>query len=258
MATFDIAGDGQPIVFLHAALGDRRMWHPQWTAFSGTNRLLRVDMSGFGDNPPASTPFNRADDIITILDELGIEQAVVVGGSMGGRVAAELATRHPGRVTGLMLICAARTGHDWSPQVQKIWALEEEALGAGDLDAAVAVNLEFWLDGPTRDRASLSDDDRDLVAAMQRRAIKLERDHPEAVAETRRPDLNALVAQIQVPTRVLYGADDVEDIAAIARWYAAQIPTASLHEIADSAHLPSLEQPETCNALLSELLVDVG
>jgi len=45
MTTFDIAGDGQPIMFLHAALGDRRMWHPQWSAFSGTNRLLRVDIA---------------------------------------------------------------------------------------------------------------------------------------------------------------------------------------------------------------------
>lgn len=254
MAIFDLAGSGQAIVFLHAALGDRRMWWPQMHVFALSNQVIAIDSAGFGDAEPCAEPFNRADDVVSLLDDLGIEHAVLVGGSMGGRVAAEIAVVYPERVSALMLIGAARAGHDWSPPVQQMWQQESDALDAGDVDAAVEVNLTFWLDGPGRERASLSDQDRALVAAMQRRAFEHELAHPEAAPERRRADVFERIGEITVPTSVLFGTDDPPDIAEIARWYQAEIAGASLHEIENAAHLPSLEQPERCNELLRELL----
>ena len=254
MANFDSAGSGQAIVFLHAALGDRMMWHPQMETFASTHQVVAIDSAGFGEAIPSANPFNRADDVIALLDDLGIEQAVFVGGSMGGRVAAEIAVVYPERVSALMLIGAARTGHNWSAAVHAMWQQEANALEAGDIDTAVEVNLDFWLDGLDRSRSTVSDADRSLVATMQRRAIELELNHPDAAPETRRDDITDRANEIRVPTSVLFGADDATDIADIARWYAAAIPGASLHEIPDAAHLPSLEQPKLCNNLLTELL----
>lgn len=233
------------------------MWHPQWSHFAATNPLVRIDMRGFGENPPATEPFRRSDDVMAVLDAEGIEQAIFVGGSMGGRVALDVAIDHPERILGLMLIGAAGPSHDWSPEVQKLWAAESAALDQADIDLAVEVNLDFWLDGPDREAADLSAADRQLVADMQRRAFELELAHPGAVDETRRTDLDDRLPDIAVPASVLYGDCDARDIEQIARVLAAALPDAELHPVPNTAHLPALESPDLCNSVLEQLIARV-
>lgn len=255
-STYDVS-NGDPattIVLLHAAIGDRRMWQPQWGAFGATHRVVRIDLRGFGAHAPSTEPFNRSANVMAVLDLLDIDQAVLVGASMGGRVALDLAVAHPARVCGLMLIGSAMSGHDWSKQVQDLWALEQAALDAGDIAGAVDINLEFWLDGPARQHAHLSARDRALVSTMQRRAFELELANPDAGPEVRDQTLSTRLHEIEVPTSILYGLDDPPDIAEIAGTIAEQIPHSSLHPIADAAHLPSLEQPAVVNNLLEALV----
>lgn len=251
---FDIEGTGQPIVFVHAALGDRRMWAAQWQRFSATNRCVRMDLAGFGEHALASEPFSRAAHVAQLLDDHGITDAVVVGGSMGGRVSLELAVDRPDLVSGLVLVCGALPGHEWSTQVRSTWAAEEAAIAAGDLDRAVDINLGFWLDGPDRDSARVTTAERALVAAMVRRSMEHEINAPDA------PDERMLVEsladrlnEIAVPTRIAWGTADVDDLEVIARRIASGVSDATLHPIEDSAHLPSMEAPGEINDLIADL-----
>ncbi len=258
MGIYDTAGSGVPLVFLHAGICDRRMWHPQWDHFADSNQVIRIDGRGFGENPPSDEPFNRAADVIEILESLGVEQAVLVGGSMGGRVSLEIAVRRPDLVAGLVLLGAAVPGHDWVAEVQDVWRAESAALDAGDIDTAVAVNLDFWLDGPNRDRANVNDTDRQLVADMQRQSLVYEAAYPDAAAETPLDDLVERLGEIESRTLVIYGDQDASDIAVIANMLATVLPNATMHEIDDTAHLPSLEAPAEVNSLLAGLLDELA
>src|SRR5215207_6322075 len=98
--THDVAGSGPAVVLLHSSVCDRRMWDPQWrTLLDAGYQVVRCDFRGHGQSPAPTEPFNAADDVRELLDELGIERAAVVGASFGGRVAQEIAARWPARVT---------------------------------------------------------------------------------------------------------------------------------------------------------------
>src|SRR5690349_24464338 len=99
----DDLGTGPAVLLLHSGVTDRRMWDPLVTALSHSFRVVRPDLRGFGDSPLPSEEYADADDLDVLLDHLGITDAAVVGSSFGGRVAPELATAHPGRVSSLVL-----------------------------------------------------------------------------------------------------------------------------------------------------------
>ena len=251
---FDVEGAGPPIVFVHAALGDRRMWAAQWQRFTPTNRCVRMDLAGFGDHVPPGEPFSRTEHVARLLDDQDITGAVVVGGSMGGRVSLELAVARPDLVSGLVLLCGALPGHDWSAQVRSIWTAEESAIAAGDLDRAVEINLAFWLDGPDRASARVTTAERALVAAMVRRSMEHEINAPAAPDERMLVDsLADRLGDVEVLTRVAWGTADVGDIEVIARRIASGVPHATLHPIEDAAHLPSMEAPGEINELIADL-----
>lgn len=245
------------MVFLHAGIGDARMWDPQWDAFRSSCRVVRCDLRGFGRTGLEAGTFSHSDDVLKVLDQLGIEQTIVVGASMGGRVAMELAIRDPGRVRGLVLVSTGLPGHAWSPAVQSFSQAEDDALERGDVEMTVELNLSFWLDGPSRTRAFVDDSTRVLVADMQRTALQHFLPHLDDADE--RPavaDLADRLADIAVPTLVVVGDKDAVDIVEIAASVASAIPHAYLRVIADTAHLPSLEASETFNLLLAEFLAD--
>src|SRR5438093_12360051 len=129
--SYELRGSGAPIVFVHAAIADSRMWEPQWTSFAGRHRLLRFDLAGFGRTPIERLPLTHAQDVVHLLDELEISAAAVVGASLGGRVALEVAVARPDLVRALVLVDAGLPGVDWSEAVRAYGAAEDEAVARG-------------------------------------------------------------------------------------------------------------------------------
>jgi pimeloyl-ACP methyl ester carboxylesterase len=82
-------------VLVHAGICDSRMWNPQWDAFAAAHRTVRYDLRGFGRSPLPPQPYSHGNDLIALLRQLGIQQASLVGASLGGRVALEVAVAHP-------------------------------------------------------------------------------------------------------------------------------------------------------------------
>ena len=254
----EVAGAGPEIVLLHEGICDSRMWDPQWETFTRSHRVLRFDFRGYGRSPLEPGRFANARDVIELLESHGFERAALVGVSLGGRVALEVALAAPERVAALVLVGSGLPGHDWSDEMKTNWQEEESALLAGDLDGAVEVSLRTWVDGPRRTPEDVDPEVRSRVAEMQRRAFELQVPlEDEAEEELLVEDLAQRLGEIRAPTLVLIGEEDVPDIHAIADRLAREIPGAKTGTIANAAHAPSMERPEEFARLVLAFLESV-
>jgi 3-oxoadipate enol-lactonase len=244
-------GSGPPIVFIHAGIADSRMWEPQWASFATRYRLLRCDLPGFGRTPLDDPAFTYARDVIDLLDELAVSSAVLVGASLGGRVALEIAVTRPDLVGALVLVAAGLPGHLGSETVRAYGEAEDAAVARGDLAAATELNLRMWVDGPRRSAADVDPSVRATAGEMVRRALELQAHAWEDLADVPLvDDLADRLGDVQAPTLVIVGDEDVDDIRALAQKLVDEIPRARLATIRNAAHLPSLEQPAVFDDLV--------
>lgn len=231
------------------------MWDPQWEPYQRSHRVLRYDMRGFGRSPIGPGRFSNARDLIELLEQEGIERAAIVGVSMGGRVALEVALARPELVGALVLVGAGLPGPDRSAELTAAGAEEEAAWERGDLDAAVEVMLRTWVDGPRRRPEDVDPSLRARVAEMQRRAYELQFPVDEtAEQEPLVADLSERLAEVRVPTLVVVGEEDLPDMHQTADRLERELPTVRRATIAAAAHLPSLERPQEFDALVLPFL----
>jgi len=217
------------------------MWDPLWALLTERFEAVRCDLRGSGDSPLPAERYNDADDVRHLMDTLDIPRANVVGASFGGLVALELSSRWPDRVERLALLCPAWSGVDPHAEVRRFAAEEEARLIAGDVGAAVELNVRTWL-GPES-----SEEAQDMVRRMQRRAFDVQLAAPEeAVAEDMDPDPAAITAS----TLVVSGAHDLAHFSAVADALAERIPRAEHLKLDWAGHLPSMERPAEVGELL--------
>ena len=255
----EIAGEGAPVLLIHEGICDSRMWDPQWRTFPSAHRTVRCDLRGFGRTPLPAEPYAHARDVVELLDRLELGPAALVGVSLGGCVALDVALARPDLVNGLVLVGSSLPDHEWSDTVSRYAEEEEAALERGDLDSAVEATLRMWVDGPKRGPSEVDPAVRSFVAEMQRRALELQLPTWEdAEEELLVPDLASRYVELRVPTLVLVGSEDVSDMHAIAERLASGIPSARKAEIAATAHVPSIERPEEFDRLVLGFLGSEG
>jgi 3-oxoadipate enol-lactonase len=168
------------------------------------------------------------------LDEtVGDQPAAIVGNSYGGFVALDFAARRGELVEKLVLLDAPLMDHDFSPDFMEYVEEEERLIEAGDMDAAVELNLAFWCPG-------IADRVRPMAAA----SMEIEN------AELPDPPLS----EVRTPTLVAVGEHDKPDFRAIAERLARELPNAELAVIEGAGHLPSVERPDETAALVRRFL----
>ncbi|WP_319461930.1 alpha/beta hydrolase [Micromonospora sp. RTP1Z1] len=246
MLSHDVAGNGPTVVLLHSTACDRRMWDPQLPVLVDAGyRVVRADLRGFGDSPMPNRPWNNAQDVVDLLDELGVADAALVAASGGGRVALEIAARWPDRVTALALLCTALAGHEPSAELRAFGEREDALLEAGDVAGATELNVQTWL-GPHADEAT-----REKVRRMQRHAFEVQlavvEEFPPIRVET---DLSA----ITTPSLLVSGGHDLADFREIAARLSEQLADARHLDLPWAGHLPSLERPDEVNPVLVDFL----
>ena len=255
MLDHDHAGVGADIVFLHAAVGDRRLWDDQWRWVIAGYRALRCDFRGFGRTPLSSGPFSHARDVVELFDSADIRRAVLVAGSLGGRVALEVAVAWPTMVAALVLVSPALPDYDWSPTIVAFGEAEDDALDCGDIDTAVELNLRMWFDGPNRPSTAVDPSRRAAVGEMQRRAFELQLAAGDDADEQPHVEgLRSRLAEIGAPTLVVVGEHDADDFHAIGALLAAELLDARYRMIPGTAHVPNYERPQAFDVLLAEAL----
>ena len=252
------SGTEVPVVLVHAGIADRRMWDPQWGPLTAVLDALRVDLRGFGasDTPPTA-PFSHRDDLLATLDELGVTRCHLVGSSLGAGVALEAALARPEVVESLVLappggsLLATRTD-----DLAEFVEVEDAALDAGDVDGAVAANLEAWIAGRGRPLTDVDPEVVAHVARMQRRAFEIQLawgDEVEEIDPARDP-LRRL-AEVAVPVLLVVGGLDLDTTLDSADRLEHGLDDVTRVDWPDVAHLPSLEQPERFTELLLEWLI---
>ena len=246
----EVAGEGPAIALVHEAVCDSRMWDPQWETFTRSHRVLRYDLRGFGRSPLEPGRFSSGRDLIELLERYGFERAAIVGVSLGGRIALEVAVARPDLVSALVLVGSGLPDHEWSDEVKASWDDEEAALEAGDLDSAVEVNLRTWVDGPRRKPEEVDPAVRERVGEMQRRAFELQLGVDDVEEERLVPDLVERLGEIRAPTLVLVGEEDQRDLHEVAARLEREIPRVRRATIAGAAHVPSMERPREFDELV--------
>ncbi|WP_335940680.1 alpha/beta fold hydrolase [Streptomyces sp. PTD5-9] len=247
------AGEGQPLVLLHAGFFDHGMWGEQIRAFAPHYRVIAPDARGHGASSNATRPFRPADDLAALLRHLDAGPAVLVGVSMGGGTAVDTALEHPELVRAAVVSGVGTS----EPYFEDPWSLEvlgeqNGALAAGD--------IEGWLNGHVRFAAgphrSLGDVDADIanrLRAMASRTISKhtvgEPDHRVPVPQTWRR-----AASIDVPVLAINGALDVSDHIAMAERLVHAVPDGRAVSVENTAHFPNMEEPAGFNALLAGFL----
>ncbi len=249
-----------PVVLIHAGVADRRMWQPQWAGLTAVRDVVRVDLRGFGETGARPDgPLAPRRDVLAVLDDLRIPRAHLVGASYGAGVAVEVALTDPGRVASLLL---AAPGGALIPEatdaLRAFGRAEDLALEAGDLDAAVEVNLVTWVDGPGQPVDRVAADVRALVARMQRRAFELTSDWDDLDEDELDPSALERLHEVDVPTLVLSGALDVDAVDLAATAVLTGVRGARQVMWPDVAHLPSLERPDAFLGLALAWLAEVS
>jgi pimeloyl-ACP methyl ester carboxylesterase len=253
----EVAGHGPTVTLIHPGVCDSRVWDPQWSTFPLSYTTIRCDLRGFGRTPIHPEPFSHARDVIELLDRLNIASTTLVGTSLGGRVALEMAVARPELVDKLVLIGASIPGYSWSDEVSSYGDEEDAALEQGDIEAAVQANLRMWVDGPNRSQDDVDPTVRLLIANMQRHAFELQLPVLDTADEDLLvPDVGNRYVEISVPTLVLVGSEDIPDMHTIADQLASGITGARKAEIDGAAHVPNLEKPEEFDRLVLDFLAE--
>ncbi|QKW48602.1 alpha/beta fold hydrolase [Streptomyces buecherae] len=225
---YQLEGEGVPLVLLAGQANSHLWWEAVRADFHPARSTLTLDYRGTGDSGKPDTPHSTAlfaQDVIAVLDDLGIERADVYGTSMGGRVAQQLAARHPRRVGALVLGCTSPGGPHGIERGDDV----RQALAQPHSVAARQALLEFmytprWLADHPGPHHTLGDP---RMPALSRR---------HHLAASDRHDAWDLLPSIGAPTLVLHGTDDVLNPTANAPLLAGRIPGARLHLIPDARH----------------------
>jgi 3-oxoadipate enol-lactonase len=247
MLSFTERGRGPALVLLHAYPLDSSMWHDQIDFFSNRYRVIAPDTLGFGGSQPARpwTISQMGDELVTLLDRLGIEECTLAGLSMGGYISLPFALSHPDRV-GRLVLAHTRARADLEPERAARNAMIDELNKAGA--ATLPEKMLPRLLGPDAGEGV-----RSFVRASIERTTA-EADIFAVTAMRDRADQTARLASLHCRTLVVAGSGDailkVEDC----RTMAEAIPQGEFVVIPQTGHLSSLEDPAAFNRALDDFL----
>lgn len=240
--------EGAPVVVLANSLGSTHaMWDAQADVLAERFRVVRFDARGHGGSPVPTGPYSiddLADDVVALLDRLGVARAHLVGLSLGGMTTLRLAARDPGRVDRLVVLCSAARLEPASA-----WTDRAATVRAGGIGAVAEAVVARWF---TPEHLAAHPDTGAAIEAM------IASTPPEGYAACceaiaamdLRDDLGAITA----PTLAIAAADDPATPPHHLEAIAAGVRDGRCLVVPDAAHLVNVEQPEAVTAALLEHL----
>ena len=244
---FESRGEGPPVLLVHGGMMDRRMWQPQWEDLGEGLRLIRFDVRGAGESP-ASEPFFAADDMLAILDALGVEQVTVVGLSNGGAFAVDFALAYPERVRKLVLAEPGLTGFAFDSSVMRQQQVMVAAFRARDMAAAT----EAALASPAFEYTRTNPAAWAAVESLVRRNVgsfamfpRYRYHEPRAVDE---------LSRLSMPTVLIVSEFAGASALAIAELIERDVPDLVSFTIPNAGHMMNLENPKAFNKVIMEVV----
>ena len=241
---YDESGDGPVVLLLHGGLGDSGLWEPVVPFLAEKFRVIRTDLRFYGRSTGPFVPWSWEADAVGVLDALGVERAAVVGLSLGGRLALDIALAHPDRLWAVAGVAPGLAGHRAAPYSEEQDARYEAAEAEGDLEAAMEIDFEVW--------APLGADERIRQlwhATPEANSFPegLQPISPEGAPAKER------LGELAVPTLIVTAAYDPEGFREIGPLVAREAPDARHVEL-DSDHYLTLREPELLAGVLLDFL----
>ncbi|MEK9969383.1 MAG: alpha/beta hydrolase [Ferrovibrio sp.] len=253
LATF-VAGSGEPVVFLHAAVCDSRMWQAQIEVVAASHKAIAYDRRGFGKTVAEAEDHSAVADLMAVLDATaGGRPAILVACSQGGRVALDAALLHPDRICGLVLISPSVSGAPdpvLPPDIAALAARQKQAETAKDITALNAVKAHLWLDGPLQPEGRVSGPVRELFLDMNGIALRT----APVGANTDAVTAYTRLGEIAMPASIICGEYDFPHIEERCQYLASSMPQATFCALSGVAHLPSIEKQEEITALIADFI----
>jgi len=246
-------GAGEPLVLVMGLGGDHLSWGFQLSALSAQYRVVTFDNRGSGRSSAPDIPYSTrmmADDTVALMARLGIERAHILGVSLGGMIAQEIALGHPERVRSLQLHCTAAR-----PDGYMLALLENLRRARGKLGVELAQRaMALWLFAPTTFNERPEFIDMLLYAASSQA-------HPQSDVGFARQgdavashDALARLGDITCPTLVAVGEEDQLAPLRFSREIVGAIAHAELRTIPAAGHVYFWEKPAEFNALVLNFL----
>lgn len=240
-----------PLVLVHSAGTDHRMWDSNVQTLDGRFRLIRYDLRGHGRSdvpPPPYTLDDLGGDLVGALDALDVSTSHVVGASLGGMIALWLAARHPERVGHAVFAgTAARIG------TAEGWQQRADAVRVGGTDAVVELVMRRYFSDAFR---------REHAAVVARFADVLRRQPADGYIGTclalRDADLRGEIGRIRAASLVIVGTEDVSTPPSDAEQLRASIPGARSTVLDGAGHLCTVERSDVFREIVQHLMGEAG
>ena len=245
---YDEAGSGEAVLLLHGGLGDSGLWEPVAPLLAERFRTIRSDLRFFGRSTGPAVSWSWQDDTVGVLDELEIERAALVGLSLGGKIALDVALAHPDRLWAVVGVAPGLGGHDGAAYTAEHEARYEAAPDDEKLETMMEIDFEVW--------APLGADER---------IRRLWRATPDAnplpggvepLEPAGAPAKEAL-GELALPTLVVTARHDPAGFREIGPLVARDAPDARHVEL-DSDHYVTLREPELVARTLLDFLAGVS
>lgn len=213
---YDITGNGEPIIFLHNGMIHSVVWDDQIGEFSKQYKTICYDRRGYGKSPQTESEYSNVEDLKTLLEELEIKRANLIGMSAGARISIDFAIQYPEKVSSLVLV--------------------------GPVVSGFSFTRHFFLRGGYATIDILNDPKAFLNYMFT--------DDPYSIyRENKDLNLNSIskLNNIKVPTLIISGEFDIPDVHAHSGAINAAIPNSRRVVVNEAAHLVPFEKPRIFN-----------
>jgi 3-oxoadipate enol-lactonase len=239
------------LIFINSLGSDLRIWQEVAPAFAERFLVILYDKRGHGLSDAPSAPYSiddHTDDLIALLDHLGIDKASLVGLSVGGMIAQRMAVRAPGRVQSITLCCtAAKIG------TAELWADRIGAVEQDGIEPIANAILQRWF-------TPLFHETRpDELAGWHNMLVRTPaHGYAGTCAAIRDADLRPDAGRIEAPTLCVAGDQDGSTPAEVVKGTADLIPGARFALIEGAGHIPCVEKPAELSGLIKQHLKEAG
>jgi pimeloyl-ACP methyl ester carboxylesterase len=254
---YEMSGQGEPLLFLHGMGLDSRMWNDQVEAFTKNFNVIRYDARGYGKStlPIEGQAFSHTADLLRLMENLELQQAHLVGLSMGGGIAIDFALEYPDRVHSLVLADSGLNGYKPIVPDQAVidmFQAIEDCVRAGNMVLA----RETWLSLPHFEHALREEQTRCHLVEMTQMYTFWHFCHKNPHTKQAIKTIDRL-HEISLPCLVLVGEDDLMDFREISEILHMKIKHSRLVDIPKAGHLSNMENTSFFNSVVLEFIHDL-
>ena len=251
---FEKIGNGDPVILIHAGFSDRRDWMHQIEDLGIKYNTIVYDQRGSGNSSTITTAFAPAEDLKAIINHIEIEKTILIGHSIGGTIALDFALQYPDSVSALVLIASGLNGYTWSKEylelMQSIWSVHQPEKMTEQFLAAPFYAIGMNEPSIKNDVEIITEENFRKVLTWKTFDVHdIHWFFPEAVTKLK---------DLKIPTFVVYGDKDSEDIMKISHVLSENIQNSKISTIKDADHLINFERPEELNKLILDFLSGFG